>query len=67
MKEFFKKIWTWIKGLFRNIKVIDKDQWNKILDKAKEQGVDVFDKIDTDGDSKITAGELKDYIKSLKK
>ena len=64
MKAFFIKVWEWIKTLFLGVKVIKREQWDKIMELANKKGIDLFTAIDENNDNIITLRELLKKIKN---
>lgn len=56
--EFFKKIGQFFKNLFRGVKVIDKEQWDKIVELSKNKSEKLFDLINN---GKIIIASNKGY------
>ena len=66
MKKFWIKIWEWIKTLFLGIRVLKKEDWQKLVKYADCKATNIFDLIDTDQDGIITIREIVKQCKKIK-
>lgn len=73
MKEFFKKIWNWIKtkakefwewlkSVFLGVKWISKEQWEEGTQAIIKNRYSTWEQMDKDNDGWITTKDIKDWF-----